>query len=456
MSPVVNYWRFNRLNIQGKISVEEIVSAKRFLQEEHPHLVNQEPFSDTLMQNYLFNLLQQHNTNAEICLRCFISEQIKQVCLKLERQFGYTHQFTRYDLFPFVLDDTLNSSGASPNPEYQSMAKRILQKFEPQQGSLSTWTTRLVRYDRQLNQFLLERGLYLISDWAILNDTSVKQLERIFRDFHHLNGEVIILGMGLLQAYHQVYRQSRLTSRQGGSRSKCSQPTPSQLEEITQIAGLGLTAEQTLIRLQELAEKLREYRIFVRGGKPQQASLDTPEVQFQVEQEQVSYFQDNSAQESQGEFLSRYRQQFFSSLQQAIAQVLSEWSQRQKDSKKRQFLTALKLFHCQGLAMTEIATNLGLKAQYQVTRLIQLKNLRSDIRQEMLQNLRQEILSLATTYISPAQLLQQEQQIALALEEQVSTVMEQAEAEASSSKNQTPTSLFARSLCDYLDQKESD
>lgn len=463
MNAAIHYWQFNRLDGSGKIVVEEIRTAKSFIDKQLPHLVNQAAFSDSVMQRYLFTLLSDNNSTvclmAETCLRCFISEQIKQVCWSLERQFGNNHQFSCYDLYPFVLDDTLTygkpPKTAAPATEYISMATKILQSFDPQQASLTTWTTRLVRHEPNLNHFLLERGIYLVSDWAILNDTTPKQLQRIFKEFHHLNDTVIAQAIRFLEAYHRIYRQERLANRKAKVRGKCPSPSLEQLQKIASLVELPLSPEKTLGQLQYLAERLREYRICVRVGKLKQDSLDIPDILTKVEQQQVAGIDGESAEEEvQEEFLSRYRQQFLTCLEQAIAQVISKWLSQQKEPKKQQFLTSLKLFHCQGYSMTKIAALIGLQAQYQVTRLMQLKNFRADIRQQMLKNLRHQVTEMAAVYTNPDQLRQQEQQIQTALDEQVSFFIEQAETEASTAKNRPLKSLFAQSLCHYLYLRE--
>ena len=69
----------------------------------------------------------------ECCLRCFISYQIDQVCIQLERCFGSTYGFTRYDLFVLVLDDTLselNKIRQSNLATYQPLTIKILQTFD--------------------------------------------------------------------------------------------------------------------------------------------------------------------------------------------------------------------------------------------------------------------------------------------------------------------------------------
>ena len=100
--------------------------------------------------------------------------------------------------------------------------------------------------------------------------------------------------------------------------------------------------------------------------------------------------------------------------------------------------------------MGEIATRLGLKAQYQVSRLLKLKELRADVRQRLLLGLRQQVLNLAQTYTDPARLHQLDQQLDSALDDQIAAVMQQAEAEASVAHHRPPASLLARRLCHHL------
>jgi hypothetical protein len=455
MSAPEHYWQFYQLNGRGEVSSKEILSAKDFIQEQCADIVEKIPFSDAAIEQRLFAFMNQGNPRAEICLRCYISSQIRQVCLKLAQQFGESHQFNAYDLFSLVLDDVLELTRQSQITEYKSIARKILETFDPQKARLSTWITRLVRSDANLNQFLLEKGLYLISNWAILNDTNSQQIQRIFREFYNLNEGAITQSTSLLTAYHTVYRQERLASKASGSRSKCLDPTATQLQKMAEILGITTTSEVLLDRLINLAEKLREYRIFVKGGKPKQDSWDNPDIQMKVEKQQIDNTADEGEQNLQGEFLTRYRQQFTSCLETAIASVISQWQSQQKEPKKQQFRRALKLFHCQGLSMTAIATEIGLQAQYQVTRLLKLKDFRSDIQQKMLQELRQQIVVLAATYTDPEQLIKQENQIEIALAEQVNSVISQAESEASTAKNQALTSILAQYICCYLDSQEN-
>jgi hypothetical protein len=474
MGSAARYWQQVRLKIGGSAR-EEVPAAKRFFQNQFPELVGDVP--DAQIQRQLLEIWRDERVAAsdrhlaEICLRCYISNQIEQVCLQLESQFGREHGFKHYDLFAYVLDDDLRSSerssrvASAPATVYRSLSSEILQTFDPSRASLSTWVIRLVRHHRELNAFLLEQGVYLVSDWAILNDTTVKQVRRILAEFHACTPVEIEQSCQLLQAYHLVYRQDRLQHRKaGGGSGHCSLPTPEQLQRMAQIlrkSSPGLQQpEQTshlqwiLSQLQELATQLRQYRISVRGHKLPSDSLDHADASDRSVE--IRAPEPNEADREQNEFLTFYREQFLGCLQEGVQQVLEIRLApllRKKPETARQFLKAMYLFHCQRQAMGEIAVQIGLQAQYQVSRLMKLKEFRADIRQQVLVMLSDRIRSLAQEYIDPNRLPLLDQQLQAALDEQISTVMQQAEAEASIAKNRPLNSLFAQTLCHHLETR---
>ena len=160
---------------------------------------------------------------------------------------------------------------------------------------------------------------------------------------------------------------------------------------------------------------------------------------------------DNDDEDSRDDFLQSYQQQFRQSLDAAIAEVITNRLSKfkgKKAAKAPQFITALELFHCQGEAMGKIAKEIGLKAQYQVSRLLNLKELRADIRHRILQ-LMTDWIGLSKL-ANPTELKQREQAIASALGEQIDRVLETAESEPSvADSNQ---SILAKRICEYVDR----
>ena len=430
---------------------------------------------DAQIQRQLYQLMQQPREApaqtdvtlpAELSLRCYVSHIIEQACIRLESQFGRQHGFTRSDIFPFVLDESphlrSNHRRARTKP-YRPLTQEIVHTFNPDQGNLTTWTTRLVRRHHGLNAVLLEYGVYLVSDWAILNDTSPQQLKRILAEFHTLSDPEIEQARCLLERYHAVYRRDRIQHRRNGSKGQCQAPTVNQLHQIAQqlmtatltSETLPIPVEQILNQLKTLAEQLRQYRIYVRGGCVPSTSLDQSVGETDL-LPQIATPCDEAAEVEQAEFLTAYHQQFQVSLDRAIAAVLRHRChqlQRRQPQKVKQYLQALHLFHCQGQAMSEIAPQIDLKAQYQVSRLLQLKELRAAVRHQLLLELPDQVRAQAQIYTDPSRLESLDSQIDAALQAQVDQVLQVAASEASVPHNRPVHSLFAQRLCVVLDRR---
>ena len=488
MKAISKYWNLLRLDSSGRLQITEINQAKQFFVRQFS-LSDFEDISDSVVQKKLVVVKNSQDKNSiisEICLRCFISHQIRQACIQLDVQFGREHGFSRNDLFIYTLNDTLDnfrdlaearslgnavpkdiaSAGFPPEAKgrlrtahcaasptkskYKPLAIEILATFDPSKANLSTWTSRYVRQNRELQRFLLEQGVYLVSNWAILNDTKIEQVKRVLSEFHNLTPTEIERATILLSAYHSVYRRDRLKNRQSRG-VKCQTPTTEQLARISSITkqqiNLNLSPEQTLSLLEQLANLLREYRIHVRGGKIKQESWDNKEINTERMQADIASSEDDV---DRIDWLKSYQQQFQQSLDKSIAAVITNRLSKfkgKKAAKATQFITALELFHCQGESMSAIAPKIELQAQYQVTRLLKLKELRVDIRHHMLQLMRDWTMD---TRLEDLNLLKQrEKEIESALAEQIDLVLDEAEKEVSIADS--TQSVLAKRICAYLD-----
>lgn len=424
-----------------------MTSAKTYFYEQLPDELAETEVPDVTIQRELWRRFQSGEEQAALCLRCFISHQIDQVCRNLSSKFGDRNGFTYWDVLPFVLDD----DGRSHPTE--SLWKTILHSFDPDKASLSTWINLKAKQHPELKRFLLEHGVYLVSDWAILNDTKQNSLQQILSESYYLPDVEIQYSSALLYGFHAVYRQDRLRLRRSGARLPCQPPTVEQLKRISielySRTQKSVDHETILNQLKAIASKLRRARILARGGSVQTVSLDEPDMQPVIDQVESSPEDDEVL-----DFLKFYQDQFLSCLDSAIAQVIPtvlENFQRRRRPVEEAFLTALHLFHCQGQSMGEIAPQVGLKKQYEVTRLLKLADLRTDIRQQSLVYLRDRVMDEARFYADVGRLQQLEKQVDSILDEQLSSVIAEAETEALSPiRNQPLRSLFARRLCHYL------
>lgn len=445
MSNVSKYWQFVKINSAGQRKVEEIAIAKTFI-ERHSNLEN---VSELEISKQLFE--QWHNRNtahsvAEICLRCFISNEIDRLCKDLANRFGDRGNFKCNELYPYALNDTDLSISYSVKPEkYRSIAEQTLHTFDPTKAQLNTWIKRLVT--SQLNRFLQECGIHLATDWSILNSATLDQLQDLLVNYS-LTSTDIQRSAQLLEAYHAVYRGDRLKFKRPGSREKCLPPTVEQCDRIVvhlQAQGIKYVAKNVIPDLQIIAAQIRSSRNPITVAIDESNPLPD-ETSFKPKQE-----------EEENDFLTRYNQQLQSCLLKAMKEVVShriEYYKKKKPPQEQAFLEALYLFHCESWSMGAIAPQIGLKKQYQVTRLLGLNAFRADVQQTMLACLQKRISKLAGEYVDLDSLTQLEQKIKTALEELIQEIIDEATAEASTA-NSSSKSLFAYTLCQQLNDRSN-
>jgi hypothetical protein len=457
MGSAFRYWQLVTIDASGQQRTQEIASARAFFSDRFPQYTLTSNLEDAKVQQQLLELSQDQTNDksclAERCLLCFISWQIQQTCWQLQVQFGNAYGFTYRDLLPYVLDDDGN---LTPTGSYQCLGRKILQTFDPTKSNLTNWVNIKVKQNPEINKFLLEFGIYRVTDWAILNDTSPKKLEQVLRDFHSLTPTEITYFAALFRSYTEIYKLQRLQQVSLGKKGICSQPTTPQLEQIAarlhQI-GKQLDEETVLAELQILANYLREYRIYKRSG-----SLPTVEIS-QVEDADHN---ENSPRElwefeeqnHQREFLELYRDQFLLCLEASFDIVLKNRVNKletKKGDKAGIFLKALQLFHCQQMSMTEIAQSLGLRAQDAVTRLLKLKDFRADVQREFVKMLCDRVVDLAQNYSHPERIKQLEQELADIIHAQSTNLVREAEIKSRTVNNHLKNNLFSEKLCRYLD-----
>jgi hypothetical protein len=464
MLPLDSYWKLVRPSSPNRREeIPDFEAARNFFYQEFPD-ANGTNSSDPKINKYLFSLYkstsapQESRRLAECCLRCCISNHIsvqsRVVSRKIYQRFGEEHGFTFEDLLSYVLHQVLTDSNPTiPYSEGQNSVQmiqehiplsiKILRSYEPEVSSLATWTARRYEYDKVVSQFLLDYGVLVLSDWAILNDVKLGKVRQIFTEIYPRPEAEVQQICSLLEGYHAVYRSDRRAQPKSGRNRTCAPPTPEQLQKISQWSqnqGIHLAPEApetVLEHLQNLASALREYRIQVNNRG------------FSVDRSRVIKQSKNDAEGSHHLPI----QELIPSLSQAIAITLSEQLHKLHTltpPEDRLWIVALYLVHCQRMSMKAIAPMLNLKAQSQVSRLLKLKEFRADIRSCTIGLLKARFLPVAQEYATPDRLIDLDQKLEEALGKQVNEIIQEAGAEINAANRQM-TSLFARTLCQHLD-----
>jgi hypothetical protein len=188
----------------------------------------------------------ENGAYAGLCLRCYVSEPILKACRKIDHLFGGDKSFTYEDLLRFVLNDdgqkliildsdrktqlVLNCDAQANPTSYQYFTVKVLQTFKDElrsRMSLDNWAYLQTKQNPELKDFLSEYGFKHLSDWALLNRTRTKQLEKLS-----------IRDRSLVKVFHGVYRRDRTQNRKASTKFSlkcCPDPSNNQLEEMLKL-----------------------------------------------------------------------------------------------------------------------------------------------------------------------------------------------------------------------------
>jgi hypothetical protein len=275
------------------------------------------------------------------------------------------------------------------------------------------------------------------------------RLQRLCQRVHRLSDQQTQRMLQLLKAFHTVYRSDRLKQYSKSSRSKYREPTEEQLQRmVTEMRSHnidGVTPRRLLQELRDLAQLIRKAR------RPEKISIDDSENQHVVDQQ---VFQGDEEEPGWKSFHRRYQQVMLDCLEKALEQAVEKRiAELQPQSPKiHTYLIALERFHCQSMSMGAIARELGWQSQSKVSRLLELNNLRADVRHDWLKLLRDRVQELVATHTNAARLAEIDQQLEAILSEDIAPILDEAVAEAST-PNQPRRSRFAHRLCRYLDTR---
>ena len=474
-SPLSKYWILHRLSL-GKCQAQKQGKAEEFLIQE---LTGDEEISDREIVTRLWKIYESESPDepvlAKLCLRCIISHYLKNSCYELAKQYGQKHNFNAEDLFPFVLDSTDASLNYGNN---HSLTARILQTFNLEKGSLSNWIKIIIKRNAKLKEFFLENGLELITNWLVLKQCTISKLQHILSDFYRYDSQKIQQLTQLLEGYHTIYlaqiqaernevhqQQERqypplvstgkrkeidppLTPPRRGRQVRYPEPNYQQLLEIAERLSTTwkVSPEGVLKELQNLAQLIREYRVS-RGKSVATQALGKHEFILPAPQAD----EDNEEKQFIAAFREHYDRCFLKAVQEVIEEKVNYY-QNKKKPKHEQFIKALRLYHCQMVPMGEIAPQVGLKKQYQVSRLLEQTKIRDDIARRIVSYLIPQIFQFIPEKPSKERQSELRKKLTSILYEKVNTEMDNAQREDSVSRNRTMESKLSQTICRYLDR----
>ncbi|WP_424096884.1 hypothetical protein [Moorena producens] len=408
---------------------------------------------------------------AGLCLRCYVSYPILKACKKLASLYSASHHFTYRDLLPFVLDDDgkvliildqdgitqliLNGDRETKKTDYQFFTVEVLRKYNLNSSSksrLDDWVYYQTKQHPKLKEFLSERGLCFLSDWALLNRARPTQLEQLLpRD------------RKILEAFHAVYRRDRRQQPTKKAR-RCPDPTQSQLEEMRHLLQEKSVIVNSLAQLRDelkhLARVLRRYDIWIRSGFPPSESLEVSDSDTGRDRELPDQNFTNTLDAIARQELQQFcGQQLIACLDLGIEQGLTEHITKLQHSRSyarfaSKVISGLELIYCHGKSQAEIASILGMTNQSQVSRVLNPKDLLNRVRFWTIDKLF-HIISHAAHQFNLANMSRDPDYFRNLMEHLEafvdSEVFQEAAAEIMTGKNRSTNSLYTQRLCRYLE-----
>ena len=472
MNNYSRYWKIWRINPAAEKS-----GYKQFHVTAAQEFTNSQVFNvgDSNEQNILLSRFKGQNdredtincAKAGLCLRCYVSEPILRECKKLDSLFSGEKQFSYRDLLPFVLNDDgeklivldrdgktqlmVDDSCKTRASEYNFFSIKVLQTFNPElqsRMSLDNWAYLQTKQNPELKKFLSEFGFQNLSDWALLNRTRKKQLERLSAQECYV-----------VEAFHAVYRRDRQQQKNKGNK-KCPNPTTAQLEEMLsylQQQQVQINTQVQLIEeLKQIALQLRRYDIW-NSREP----LDVyDESGTYVASRDLPSSSLNEADLEQQDFLNFLHQLLNTTLSQTIKQEVEANIQKLQKSKKyrsfaQKYIQGLRLYYESAMSLKEIAPELGMTSWDQARRILNPGELLSKVRTKTVEQMLDSILKKAAekglTKIPP------EANYLLTLTEQIESyvdgeIFQQAAEEIRAGKNRTMNSPYAKEIRCYIQE----
>ncbi|MEB3183402.1 MAG: hypothetical protein VKN15_03320 [Cyanobacteriota bacterium] len=199
---------------------------------------------------------QNEDQGAFLCLRCRVSWPLEQRVRTLHRQFQGNYGVELLELAAFALDDMGRRLPYRPDPAAKPRGPdpfgvEVIRSYEPELSSLSTWAQQKLVGNPALKTYLRQQGVLMIRDWALLGDTSHRQVvEAVSR----LDGQIPPQAAEALhRRYVPLYRQAKLQHLQKTGRQQGWEPD----ETFLLMLDPQRPAGHTKLALEQIARAVR-------------------------------------------------------------------------------------------------------------------------------------------------------------------------------------------------------
>ncbi|WP_411877198.1 hypothetical protein [Vulcanococcus limneticus] len=192
-----------------------------------------------------------------LCLRARISHALEERLRAYERQYGQAYGLDLIDLASHGLDDQgepRTSADLAASPPLRPFTLEVLRDYDPSRCSLPHWARQKLHCNGDLKAYFRQHGLLLISDWALLADSSERRA-RVAWERCGAGAMDVNQALALHRAYRQHYPEAMAVHRQSSGRRSGWRPDPAFLRAVAPEQPTTTTAEQ----LWALATAIRRF-----------------------------------------------------------------------------------------------------------------------------------------------------------------------------------------------------
>ena len=205
-----------------------------------------------------------------LCLRCQISHPLEAWIRGLYGRFKGNYDLDLTAIASYGLDDTGSTTlrlerGSPPTPFRHSALEQlpagmvspfsaeVLRTYDSERCGLPHWARQKLQCHNELKAYLRQQGLLLISDWALLADTSPKRIKDSWQTCGE-GGFVLDQLVDVHQRYRVLYREAMSAYRKRTGKGSGWLPDLAFLNALTP----GQPADQTMLQLKAMAEAVRK------------------------------------------------------------------------------------------------------------------------------------------------------------------------------------------------------
>lgn len=214
----------------------------------------------------------QDDQEALVCLRCRVSHPAVRALRGFHRRYATSYGLDLLEMAVLVLDDRGDLYPyTSPQVEREAATQAarhepfllasVVRTFRPGFCGLPHWTKLRIQACRELKAYLKEHGLLLISDWALLADSTGKRV----REAWALYGRGSLQpdqAVALLKAYQPLYRQAKEAFHAASGRSSGWRPSVDFLQQLSREVSTPVRADD----LSAVAQAVRSFLVGPRGA----------------------------------------------------------------------------------------------------------------------------------------------------------------------------------------------